>query len=106
MIREDKRRLLRSPPAAEEAQGAQAEHAERGRLGDCADAGEARDTAADVERRALRLDVVVDDAVVTTIDHAVVIEVAVRVPGGAGDLNVVVDQAVICLLYTSDAADE
>src|SRR4029079_3484029 len=51
------------------------------------------------ERRALRLVVVVDDAVITAVDHAVVIEIAVGVPIGTGDLREVIDDAVVPAVY-------
>ena len=44
------------------------------------------------ERRALELDRVVDHAVVGDVDDAVVIQVAVHVPVGAGELDPVVDR--------------
>src|SRR4051794_38726585 len=47
------------------------------------------------ERRALRLDVVVDHAVVAAVNDAVEIEVAVEVAERVGHLDEVVDDAVV-----------
>src|SRR6476620_6896505 len=65
------------------------------RLGNGGHAGQAGGGRGGGERRALGLDVVVDDAVIPAVDHAVIIEVTVRVAIRAGDLGKVVDEAVI-----------
>src|SRR5688572_30340264 len=55
----------------------------------------ARAARAGGDGRALQLHRIVDQAVVRAVDHAVVVEIAVGVPVGAGELDVVVDHAVI-----------
>ena len=59
------------------------------RAGD-GDGGDAR-----LQRRALQLDGVVDDAVIDRVDDAVEIEIPVRVPVGAGELDPLIDGAVV-----------
>src|SRR4029079_13948295 len=65
-----------------------------GRLGNGGHAGK-RDRTARRERRALRLNVVVDDAVIAPVDDTVVIEIAIGISIRARHLDEVVNDAVV-----------